>query len=59
MDLVPEDLKKPELTANWEMKLSRIARGELRPGGIYEGNPRILRRMLTDEIKAGERRFPS
>ena len=29
LELVPEDLKKPELTADWEMKLSRIARGEL------------------------------
>lgn len=27
LDLVPEDLKKPELTAQWEMKLSQIADG--------------------------------
>ena len=26
---MPEDLKKPELTAEWEMKLSKIAKGEL------------------------------
>ncbi len=25
---MPEDLKKPELTADWEMSLARIARGE-------------------------------
>ncbi len=28
LSLVPEDLKKPELTADWEMRLARIARGE-------------------------------
>ncbi|MBQ5676037.1 MAG: DNA topoisomerase III, partial [Lachnospiraceae bacterium] len=27
LELVPEDLKKPELTAQWEMKLSQIANG--------------------------------
>ena len=26
LELVPEDLKKPELTADWEMKLSQIAK---------------------------------
>ena len=30
LQLVPEDLKKPELTADWEMKLSRIAKGSIR-----------------------------
>jgi DNA topoisomerase-3 len=30
LELVPEDLKKPELTADWEMKLSGIAKGSIR-----------------------------
>ncbi len=30
LKLVPEDLKKPELTASWEMKLSRIAKGQMK-----------------------------
>lgn len=30
LELVPEDLKQPELTASWEMKLSKIAEGKLR-----------------------------
>ena len=30
LQFVPEDLKKPELTADWEMKLSRIAKGNIR-----------------------------
>ncbi|HIT88857.1 MAG TPA: DNA topoisomerase III [Candidatus Merdenecus merdavium] len=29
LELVPEDLKKPELTAHWETNLSRIANGNL------------------------------
>ena len=28
--LVPEELKKPELTADWEMKLAKIASGNIR-----------------------------
>ena len=27
LELVPEDLKKPELTASWEMELAKIAKG--------------------------------
>jgi len=30
LQLVPEDLKKPELTADWEMKLAKIASGDIR-----------------------------
>lgn len=29
LELVPDDLKKPELTADWEMKLAGIAKGNL------------------------------
>ena len=30
LGLVPEDLKKPELTADWEMKLGNIAKGRIK-----------------------------
>ena len=30
LELVPEDLKKPELTADWEKKLSDISKGKLK-----------------------------
>lgn len=30
LQLVPEDLKRPELTADWEMKLGKIAAGNMR-----------------------------
>lgn len=32
LELVPEDLRKPELTADWEMKLSHIAKGQMKRG---------------------------
>ena len=36
LGLVPEDLKKPELTADWEMRLSKIAEGKLEKD-LYPG----------------------
>ena len=36
LNLVPEDLKKPELTAQWEMELSRIARGQKKRSAFME-----------------------
>ena len=29
LELVPEDLKRPELTADWERKLADISRGKM------------------------------
>lgn len=43
--LVPEDLRSPELTANWERKLSQISRGALG------------RKTFTDEIRGYARRL--
>ena len=37
LELVPEELKKPELTADWEMKLSDIANGKLRQDKFLTG----------------------
>ena len=34
--LVPEDLRKPELTAQWEMRLSKIAKGEMKRDAFME-----------------------
>lgn len=36
LSLVPEDLKKPELTAIWEMKLSNIAKNKLKRNNFME-----------------------
>ena len=36
LKLVPEDLKKPELTARWELRLSEMAKGKLRRGDFMK-----------------------
>lgn len=56
LKLVPEDLKKPELTAKWEMKLSAIARGDLKRD-IFMEEIRDYCRELLDQIKTGEGQF--
>lgn len=56
LTLVPEDLKKPELTADWEMKLSEIARGT-RKRAAFMKDIRQYSEELIHEIKAGEGRF--
>ncbi len=53
LELVPEDLKKPELTAQWEMKLSRIARGTLKRSA-FMAEIRSYSTDLVSQIKAGE-----
>ena len=56
LELVPEDLKKPELTADWEMKLSQIAKGRIRQGDfLYQ--IRDYTCEIVDEIKTGEGTF--
>ncbi len=56
LDLVPEDLKKPELTADWEMKLSRIASKTLRRD-VFMRDIRSYSTELIQEIKSGEGSF--
>ena len=56
LELVPEDLKKPELTASWETKLSRIAKGNLkRDSFIIE--IKDYANTIIKEIKEGEKNF--
>ena len=56
LELVPEDLKKPELTADWEMKLSQIAKGRIRQGDFLH-QIRDYTCEIVDEIKIGEGTF--
>lgn len=56
LTLVPEDLKKPELTADWELKLSRIAEGKLKRSA-FMNEIRRYSSELTGQIKAGEGNF--
>lgn len=56
LTLVPEDLKKPELTARWEMRLSEIAEGKLKRGAFMK-DIRLYSQDLIHQIKAGEGSF--
>lgn len=56
LELIPEDLKKPELTADWEMKLSQIAKGKIRQGDFLH-EIRDYTCEIVDEIKSGEGTF--
>ena len=56
LELVPEDLRKPELTADWEMKLSRIAAGGLKQEAFL-GGIREYTRQIVEEIRRGEGAF--
>ena len=53
LKLVPEDLKKPELTARWELQLSRMAKGELKREEfmkkIREYAKDLIREIRTEE----------
>lgn len=56
LELVPEDLKKPELTADWEMKLSNIAKGNLSDRKFMQ-EIRTYTVSLVAEIKQSEGTF--
>lgn len=56
LELVPEDLKKPELTADWEMKLSHISKGQMKRN-VFMKEIVGYTEELMDEIKGGEGTF--
>lgn len=56
LKLVPEDLKKPELTASWELKLGKIARGELKQEAFLS-SIRGYTEELISEIKTADGTF--
>lgn len=56
LSLVPEDLKKPELTAQWESKLASMSKGKLKQQA-FMGDIRAYARELTEEIRDGEGKF--
>lgn len=53
LQLVPEDLKKPELTADWEMKLAKIASGSMRRDRFMQ-EIRTYTQALLGEIRNQE-----
>ena len=56
LNLVPEDLKKPELTADWEMQLSQIAKAQ-KKRNTFMKEIEAYTDELIDEIKEGEGTF--
>lgn len=56
LELVPEDLQKAELTADWEMKLSKIAKGSLSSKQFLEEIEGYTK-LLVVEIKKQEGTF--
>ena len=56
LELVPEELRKPELTADWEMKLGNIAKGKMKQETFLK-EIRNYTCDIVDEIKTGEGTF--
>lgn len=56
LELVPEDLRKPELTADWEMKLANIAKGKMRQETFLK-EIRGYTCEIVEEIKNGQGSF--
>ncbi len=52
LELVPEDLRSPELTAQWETRLSRISQGQLKSAEFME-DVCSYTKDLIEEIRLG------
>lgn len=56
LELVPEDLRSPALTAEWERKLEAIAKGVLNKNGFIS-EIRNYTKVVVHEIKNSEQKF--
>lgn len=56
LDLVPEGLKSPELTAKWEQKLSDISKGKLNKNSFVNEMTKYAKEVVGD-IKKSDRKF--
>lgn len=56
LELVPVDLKSPELTAKWEQKLAQIEKGKLKEQA-FTGEMREYAKKAVLEIKQNEKKF--
>jgi DNA topoisomerase III len=56
LELVPADLKSPALTAEWERKLERIAKGQLRKELFIEEIKQYTRSIIS-EIKGSDKNY--
>lgn len=56
LELVPKDLKSPELTAQWELKLGEIAKGKLNHNSFMAEIREYTKNIIT-EIKDSDAKF--
>jgi len=56
LDLVPEELRSPALTANWEQKLQQIAEGKLKKDKFIS-EIKGYTKKIVHEIKTSESKF--
>ncbi len=56
LELVPEDLKSPALTAEWEQGLSKIANGQLKKE-VFMKDMIDFSKKTVDEIKTDDKKF--
>jgi DNA topoisomerase-3 len=56
VQLAPEELRSPELTARWELRLSEIAAGRQRPEGFIR-EMREYAGKLVNEVKASDKQY--
>ncbi|OES45167.1 DNA topoisomerase III [Domibacillus iocasae] len=56
LDLVPEELKSPTLTAEWEQKLEAIANGKLKKEVFISEMKNYTKKIVT-EIKASDKKY--
>ena len=45
--ILPDEIKSPAMTAQWEMQLNQIARGEADAGGFLQGIIRMLKELSS------------
>lgn len=56
LNLAPKDLCSPELTARWELELSKIAKGQLHPQKFLQEIKSYTQKIIT-EINSSETKF--
>ena len=56
LDLVPEELKSPALTAEWEQKLDQIAHGKLKKE-VFISEMKKYTKEIVAEIKASNKKY--
>ena len=56
LDLVPEELKSPTLTAEWEQKLDQIAHGKLKKE-MFIGEMKNYTKEIVAEIKSSSKKY--